>query len=183
MHTREKFWVTDAGYKAVVVMYHRMGHRCGYVGVPSGHSLYRKKYSEHCEQLGWFDNDVEHERIGKRGVIPIMCATFRRDRLSPDLVFNVHGSITFSHGGDWDRNFPIPNTNLWWFGYDCGHAGDGIVPEDRAMIGCAHLYRGPVRSLEYCIGECESLALQLREADGRYREVVDRKFEKEGGKE
>lgn len=37
-----------AGYKCVVV-FTRMGHRCGYVGIPKEHPLYGKGYDEHLE--------------------------------------------------------------------------------------------------------------------------------------
>ena len=41
----EKDWITSAGLRAVVIMT-ELGHRCGYVGVPSEHKLFGVDYDE-----------------------------------------------------------------------------------------------------------------------------------------
>lgn len=86
---------------------------------------------------------------------------------SPEFVFDVHGSLTFS--GDGRGQYPVPS-DLWWFGYDCGHAGDGKAPEylqemrerypDSPIMWTDD---GEFRSVEYCMDECESLARQIAE--------------------
>ena len=97
---------------------------CGYVGVPSGHALYGVGYS-----------DVEDS-------------------------FLVHGGLTFS--GVCDEEHPdkichVPDSgeekNVWWFGFDCAHAGD-MVPrlwDD-----------GEYRTLGYVKEQCRLLAAQLK---------------------
>lgn len=81
---------------------------------------------------------------------------------------DVHGGLTFADGGG---KYPV-EADLWWFGYDCGHLGDGRseeyvadmmarYPEQPFMCGDDD---GVPRSLEYCAQECESLAAQLAKA-------------------
>mgnify|MGYP000849681354 FL=1 len=63
--------------------------------------------------------------------------------------FYVHGVITYSGC----EQYPVEHNGLWCFGYDCAHLGDAT-----AFAG----YSGEVlRSLEYCVDQCESLADQL----------------------
>ena len=77
----------------------------------------------------------------------------------------VHGGLTFADG---KSTYPVVS-DLWFFGYDCGHLGDGRseeyvaeqmvrYPEQPFMWGDDD---GVFRSLEYCESECESLARQL----------------------
>lgn len=154
-YTVEKDWTTHAGFRAVVIMA-SMGHRCGYVGVPKGHPLHGASYSDPHPALD-FPAD---ETIGKRGVIPLLCGN---GRASPDVVFDVHGGITYAGGND---KYPV-DSDLWWFGYDCSHAGD--APSPSAVADCVKrmgemFYPSPDevhRSLGYCASECESLAAQL----------------------
>jgi len=159
-----------------VVVFTSMGHRCGYVGIDKEHPLFGKYYSSKCLKMA----DIEDQPIGKRGIIPIFCAGENESELvSPDLYFDVHGSITFSGGNPSD--YPVKSA-LWWFGFDCAHAGDesdykqafdyGILSEDR--LNALQSYRsclgGVHRSKEYVESECKSLADQLKkltEDDGQ----------------
>ena len=56
---------------------------------------------------------------------------------------DVHGGLTYSGLG----NYPAgeEHEDKWFFGYDCGHYQDDL---DKC-------------TLEYCIAQCESLAIQL----------------------
>jgi hypothetical protein len=126
----EKDWTTDAGLRAVVIMGH-LGHRCGYVGIPTEHSLYGVGHGD----------KTPHLKLD-----------------SPEYVFEVHGGLTYSGNGR--EKYPV-ESELWWFGYDCGHAGDAPAPGPRMF---AYYHEGDVhRTLEYCISECESLARQIME--------------------
>ena len=66
---------------------------------------------------------------------------------------DVHGGLTFANGLP---DYPTASDGLWWFGYDCGHYGDGVEPGSPMGV-----MKGPVRSLDYCEHQCESLATQL----------------------
>lgn len=170
----EKDWVTAAGFRAVVTM-GDMGFRCGYVGVPEHHPLHGIKYMDPTLSLQKPDDD---EPVGKRGILTIFCMAHsepdeRETRLrSPEMVFDVHGGVTYTDKGD----YPI-ESDLWWFGYDCGHAGDAPAPgstmdrfRTRTLYtplsedGPDDYANGDVhRTLDYCIAECESLAQQIRD--------------------
>lgn len=156
--TIEKDWTTKAGLRAVVVMTD-MGHRCGYVGIGTDHALFGVDYSEKHPLL-----TLNPERsTEKMSPIQILIGASKgMDELStPEYVFEVHGGITYAGYGD--GKYPV-ESNLWWYGYDCGHAGDLPAPDSKL----AEIYarsgmdrEGEHRSLDYCIAECESLASQL----------------------
>lgn len=86
-----------------------------------------------------------------------------------DVQVDVHGGLTFSERGD---TYPVEADDVWWFGYDCAHYGDARDPTlmspkykemyDKGMFGSI-FDDGVVRSLEYCVEQCESLASQLKE--------------------
>jgi hypothetical protein len=160
----EKDWITDAGFRAVVTM-GDLGHRCGYVGLPSSHPLFGADYGDEIECLA---DLPEGEPIGKRGIIPLLCAAAEgRIPRSPEMTFDVHGGLTYAGGKD---DYPV-NSDLWWFGYDCGHSGDKPSPEycqrmRKEFPDKPYMWRdhdGIHRSLDYCVAECESLARQIQE--------------------
>lgn len=165
--TVEKDWTTAAGFRAVVLMT-SMGHRCGYVGLPAGHALHGVDYDTSCAAL---KPPADDEPVGKRSSIAIICAFGDASRMqSPEMVFNVHGSITYAGG---NADYPAPSDGLWWYGYDCAHAGDGRSPEYIAE----QMRKYPeqpfmwgddlgdeYRDLDYCVAECESLASQIAAA-------------------
>lgn len=139
----EADWVTGAGFRAVVTRY-KTAHRCGYVGVSKEHPLYRVRYNEPTEHLLPLPDD---EPVGRRGIIPLLCWD-KEKGVTPDIAFDVHGGVTYS--GPLDGH--ILDSDLWWFGFDCAHAGDALRETDSV---------GEFRSVEYCFEECESLARQL----------------------
>ena len=98
----------------------------------------------------------------KMGSIQILCAAGKNldDLNSPEYVFEVHGGLTYSgNGGDKRKGTYPVESDLWWFGYDCGHAGDAPAPGSRMA---QYRFDGDIhRTLEYCINECELLATQL----------------------
>jgi len=84
---------------------------------------------------------------------------------------DVHGGITFAGG----RNgYPAEGDGLWWFGYDCAHAGDAPGPQYVEMMRSQYPNMsymcydddGVHRDLAYCEVECERLAAQLAVARG-----------------
>lgn len=161
--TLAKYWVTEAGLQAAII-FTRQKFYCGYVGVPKEHPLFEVPYGSDTPYLPKFGED---EMVGQRGVISLICSG---DRLqSPELVFDVHGSLTFSN--KWDKgDIPELVDGLWYFGYDCAHAGDGEFPDvdgegniinDR--LGFSYVSMDQPKSLEFNIEQCESLAAQIVE--------------------
>lgn len=147
----EKDWITKAGLRAVVILVTDLGHRCGYVGLTKKHPLYGIPYNEESAYLKF----PEKENIGKRGILAVICSN---GKATPEVVFDVHGSITYSGG----RDYPVKSDGLWWFGFDCGHLGDGREASFHEISGLRNLYADdPIRDTEFCVQECESLAQQL----------------------
>ena len=72
-----------------------------------------------------------------------------------DVDVQVHGGLTFG-----SNNFPDRDDNekgYYWFGFDCGHAGD-LMP---------YLWEdGTYRTKEYVKNECKELAKQLKDMEG-----------------
>ena len=157
-----------------VVLFLSRGHRCGYVGIPKNHPLYGCDYSKKSEYLSWFK--LNGEPVGKRGILSIVGAAFDDDKnefVTPELYFNVHGGITYAGGGV-NSKYPI-ESDLWWFGFDCAHAGDkkdvdalykyDFVDENmERVLAIDREYFIPneiVRTQEYVEQECRELADQL----------------------
>ena len=159
-HVIERVW-EHAGSKCVVAAM-PIGHRCGYVGVSEAHPLFGVGYDEECDTLTKPHKEVMGGDIGKRGIIPILCAG---DSPRPDVVFDAHGGLTYSGDG----NYPIDTDEpLWWFGFDCGHCGDAQDPSimDKTSLSGYDMYPfdgGEIRTTEYVVEEVNRLAEQLSE--------------------
>jgi len=156
-HKTERDW-EQYGLRCVVLGLD-IGHRCGYVGIPESHPLYGVGYGEESDVLENLHAEVMEGDIGKRGIIPILCAG---DSFRPDVVFDVHGGLTYSGGGG---EYPVASDGLWWFGFDCGHYGDAndvlLMTGNKAEMWDRILDDGIVRSTEYVAEEVAGLAKQL----------------------
>jgi hypothetical protein len=147
MNTVVKDWTTEAGLRAVILRT-GMGHYCGYVGVQEGSRLYGASYHD---QIDLIDRErAQSASLGKKGPMLILTAAVGSDgpdlvRRSLDVVVDVHGGLTFSDG---HHEYPVAS-DLWWFGFDCAHAGDD--------------FPNGGQPLEYVINECEGMAKQLTE--------------------
>jgi hypothetical protein len=148
----EKDWEYK-GLRCQVIMTN-MGHRCGYVGVNKNHPLFGVEYDESCEYLAQRKN-VDDLELGKKSVMAIF--SYDDETVSPIIAFDVHGGLTYSGGFDDDER--------WYFGYDCAHYGDAkdlsVVPDSVRELELKFPTGGVLRTLEYCVDECESLAQQL----------------------
>ena len=149
-----------------VVLMNDFGTRCGYVGITKDHFLYAVKHSDRHEWLKRFKDGVMEQPIGKRGMIDVFCeALADDDSISAGSLFNIHGGITYSNGGV-DSKYPV-KSDLWWFGFDCAHAGDGgdlskiKDPRTRASFSRCTFPGDVIRTKEYVIEECKNLSDQL----------------------
>jgi hypothetical protein len=89
------------------------------------------------------------------------------DYTSAEEFFQVHGGLTYAKG---NSEYPI-KSDLWWFGFDCGHAEDGIDVDKILEYGlmseaeCRNSiksYEGwEVRSVEYVEQECKNMIDQI----------------------
>lgn len=126
-----------------VVIFTKRGYRCGYVGVTSSHPLHGISYSIKSKYLNFN---------------------------TPYYYFDVHGGITYSNNHE---TYPIKSNNLWWFGFDTAHYRDSrdlnlalkynLITKESYDIESdfTSIFAGTVKSLKYCIKECQSLAKQL----------------------
>ncbi len=159
------------GYRCVTT-FTDLGHRCGYVGVPEGHSLYGKNY--HSQVKVSIKEMLENEKdTNKRSPITsfILACEDPDNLVELGYFFNVHGGITYEDGGK-DSHHPV-DSDLWWLGFDCGHAGDcpdyellektwGDNEMVRHRLEDKWLYDGyEVRTLEYVQQECRNLVDQI----------------------
>lgn len=147
------------------------GHRCGYVGLPKSHPLYGVSYGAYSPALDALWATAKEGPVGDRGIIPIFCALLNEaDEVqpTPELVFDVHGSITYASS---EAGYPVEHDDLWWYGFDCAHAGDA---KDFDLLKDEHLRdihtefgnEGVVRDLAFVVEECEKLAAQLASMEG-----------------
>ena len=129
-----------------VVIFTSMGHRCGYVGIPKTHTLYGKDYDEEFNE----ENSIE-------------------------CHFDIHGGITYASSS---MVSPIESNGLWWLGFDLAHYMDGkdldlalkyeLLDEStylklKEVENMYPISETTVKTLDYCIDECKSLAKQLSE--------------------
>jgi hypothetical protein len=169
-HRIERDWITEAGLRAIctVILHHdseAQSHRCGYVCLPKGHPLYGKGYGESCECLAEAVERLKNtptcemaHLLSFSRMIAMLCGKVEP---RPDVVFSVHGGITYSSdnpGGD----YPVTTEDGWWYGFDCQHSGDGLI-ERSPLYDSGVCFTGEVRSRDYVVNECESLAAQLVE--------------------
>lgn len=146
-------WPDEGTGLPCLVVRNSGGALCGYVGVAEGHPLYALGYSSGCSR-------------------PAECAENREGNdwctHTPDSLLEVHGGITFSHfcahTDDESKHIchkPSPGDPdpVWWFGFDCAHAGD-LSPKYAASYP-ASLRDGTYRALGYVRSQCAALARQL----------------------
>jgi hypothetical protein len=126
-----------------------MGHWCGYVGVDENHPLYGKGYGESLDVLKPLQEQRLKEPLGETPSLAVMMSilTGGEFNTSMDMVFNVHGGVTFAG--------KYPKENLWLIGFDCAHSGD-LCPESN-YSSASETYR----TLEYAKAETERLAAQI----------------------
>lgn len=184
----ERSWLSQE-YPCAVVMTD-LGHRCGYVGVWEEHPLYGVEYNDETFKLRGFYDRVASGRPTTKddiGVITFFLLSCGYGSvLKPQFLLNTHQGITYSRDGG--GIFPIAFKDVWWFGYDCGHIGDGkdlrvLSPQLREMEE-RYPMGGTLRSEEYCFYHCVGLADQLREVEREYRfrkALLMKRFKKEGG--
>ncbi len=126
---------------------------CGYVGLPAGHALHGKGYSDTVKA----PESLKESKIGKRGVMALLCAAndLQNSLARLDVLFDVHGSLTYAN-----EHCPLTGdapAGHWWFGFDCSHC------DDLSPAYGDFMRDGIYRDIEYVKAECESLAKQLAE--------------------
>lgn len=160
------------GLKCIAYREHSHGAWRGYVGVPASSPLYGIGYADVIPYPDtWKEQAVNLDQVD---ILQLFLTA-----LDPDAVPAAHAPLTIvfpSHRGlsfaGHIEDFP----ELWFFGFDCAHAGD-LVPEFEEVYarlarelpdipGWPSLHGTPrqpreYRTLEYVKGVCERLAQRL----------------------
>ncbi|KVT60618.1 hypothetical protein BGV56_00830 [Burkholderia ubonensis] len=138
-------WTDEATGYACLLHRGGFGHWCGYVGVPPSHPMYAREYSDIYENV---------------------------------VVLDVHGGLTFSdhcdplHDEETGRGIchvPEPGSpdDVWWLGFDCGHAFDyspGAAARLKAFAPeLPRLTHEIYRNMAYVMQQTRELAAQLAE--------------------
>lgn len=151
---------------------------CGYVGVGPEHPLFGLP-TNHPLKLppSWFEGRTFDQGVGPMDLfIHIISGAKSMDDATPiSLVFHVHGGCNYAE----DHVPGDKPGNRWWFGFDCGHAGDFApnsgneakfvqemiesMPEEarETMRRVVFKSEGVYRDQQYVVSECQSLAAQL----------------------
>jgi hypothetical protein len=138
---------THAGLQCRVVLT-SLGHHCGYVAVPPDHPWFGLDYTD---EVPVPQEVIEREiNIEEIGIINLFCTDEPTTDACPIvLAVDVHGGLTFAN--------KFNDADLWWFGFDCAHAGDGRNSSEPGW-----------RDQSYAETHCRKLAEQLaRFANGR----------------
>lgn len=149
---------------------------CGYVGIGKDHPLHGLP-TNHLLKLpsSWFDGRSLKQGYGPFDLfLHVISAASITDACPISLAFEVHGGVNFAD----DQPPGRKPDGRWWFGFDCGHAGDYIPGNDsikdamnamvdsmpehvRALREIVNRSELVYRDQQYVVGECQSLAAQL----------------------
>lgn len=104
------------------------GHWCGYVAVPPGHPMHGKGYSEEVPALAAALDARMNQPLGDNPSFAVMLACLSGTvEARADVVLNVHGGLTYANKCS-GKICHVPKSgepdDVWWFGFDCAHAGD-----------------------------------------------------------
>lgn len=125
---------------------------CGYVKIEKNHPLFGVEYSQKCPTLKPLLDKMMNEPLPvNHGFALDISILFGGMEPTPEIVFKVHGGITYSRDHD---PYGTSSPNEWWFGFDCSHAGDWN-PDMGGYGGDTY------KDINYAKEQTESLAKQL----------------------
>lgn len=144
-----------SGFKVIARRNHAKAW-CGYVGVPDTHALYGKHY----------DHRIPVSNRGQVSVSPHMSPiAMMLEAMAEDdghiilsIFVDCHGGLTYANSG-WPAD-----DGLWYFGFDCSHAGD-LSPQDVFLSFSGYSftrdYSYTYRTLDYVKEQLAVLATKL----------------------
>jgi len=91
-------WQDEATGLPCLIVRTTLGHLCGYVGVPEGHLLHGKGYSETVPALAEALERRKEQPVGEEPGMAILAACVFGGDLEPkpEVAINIHGGLTFS---------------------------------------------------------------------------------------
>lgn len=162
-----------------VMLRNHYGIWCGYVSVGEDHPLFGLPTNHQLKlPMSWFEGRRGLEGTGPMDLfLHVVRGKELNDACEISLAFQVHGGVNFAEDSPPGRK---PD-GRWWFGFDCGHAGDYVpgkdvagmmdqmvdsMPEEvretmRRIVDESAAQTGDYRDQQYVVSECQSLAAQL----------------------
>jgi hypothetical protein len=131
-------WTDEASGLLCCVLRGPVGALNGYVAINRTHPWFGRGYDDH---------------------LPLRCPKIETEggscyEHSPSYLVGVHGGLTYAGEGVEGSS---KGDDLWWFGFDCAHAGD-FIP---GLSGDSPGDGEQVCDLPYVQSECRRLAMQL----------------------
>jgi hypothetical protein len=175
----EKLWTYRGIYCLAIAV--PVGHRCGYIRIPEDHEWIGILDTEALERMEGYANS-EKDYMAQWYADPEKRRRLARQEAWADKI-TVHGGITFGKEetpASWEESTEggdgIPGG--YWIGFDCAHAWDARDPAIQTMFGSPNeamsdLFKlmerlavlnvpdATIRTLDYVIGECQSMVDQL----------------------
>ncbi|HEX7933258.1 MAG TPA: hypothetical protein VF573_09305 [Paraburkholderia sp.] len=163
----DDFYMTASGLTVCGHRSHFGCNWCGYVGVPKSHPLYGHRFKDVVPHpAGFMERPLAVDEVGIIGLLHGLAThqTWGEGYAPIRLIFTAHGGLSWS-------DYISDDPEHWYFGFDCGHAGDlqpGMIAHafDRDWMLRTNVYR----TMKYVQGECLHLAEQLA---GYGKEVID----------
>lgn len=163
------------GLTCLMLRTDHMGNWCGYVAVPPGHPWHGHRYSEcvmGCETVP----AKPMEPIGKMPVPDSIqkshmerkhfsCQEDYQSGHTPESIIDVHGGLTYSglcSGHICHVPKPGQPDNVFWFGFDCAHGGDGMPGMAGHLTNEDNFFSRGYKDVAYVRREVEHLADQLK---------------------
>lgn len=117
----------------------------------------------------WKDQETKLLCQARRSRLGYLCGYVGVDKEHPLFGKDWHHGVNLNaHGGINFSDF-IGESNLWWFGFDCGHTYD-CSPYDSIFNFVIETFKSTkskstksYKTLEYVMNECTKLAKQLSE--------------------
>lgn len=141
------------------------GWRNGYVEIPKDSLFFGKNYTD---KLPISKSVLDNEPVGKRNPISIFC--YNGEDITMDILFNVHGGITFADDG----LGCVDKKDAWFIGFDCNHLGDAkdvsIMDEqgEKFHKEFGNFADDIIRTEEYVEEELKSLVDQIIKYNSLY---------------
>lgn len=187
-HEPDRVEWEHAGLSCLALRNIHFGNWCGYAAVPPGHPLHGVPYSQASPALAarleaLKDRTVTESDLTMPRMLTMLFGGGAEP--TPEMVLDVHGGITYADKCQ-GRICHVPKAgepeDVWWFGFDCGHAGDlspahnarmeDTMPPHLKPSACEYSRDEEYRTLDYVREQTNSLAVQLAEL-GATADAVD----------
>jgi hypothetical protein len=150
------YWI-EGDFPFAITKHDKLGSLCGYIGVPSSHPWYGKRYDDISAEVHGGLTFSHHQNWGHPAEIAMLEVKIEEyAKMGPPISDFPRRLLVHEqeHAGE-DSEYPTKTgQDIWWFGFDCAHAWD-LVP---GISGISQ--KGMYRDEEYVREELRKLAGQ-----------------------